>query len=115
MSERVIGQDFSFVPLQTAVFCVQCELISKNSTPRCHACGSKAVLSLSRILGGSMLRQPTAHLITDVELNRLVRDLLYTVPPHESDISEPKVPATFAVLSPSRARNGRSGWLDLAG
>ena len=116
MSEQVIGQDFSFVPLQTAVFCVQCELIGKNSTPRCHACGSKAVLSLSRILGGSMLSQPTAHLITDVELNRLVRDLLYTVPPTECDNSESQVPSTFAVLSPSRhhARSMHSGIREVA-
>jgi GAF domain-containing protein len=111
MPERVIGQDFNFVPLQTAVFCVQCELISKNSTPRCHACGSQAVLSLSRILGGSMLGQPTAHLISDVELNRLVRDLLRSVPARESNFSESHVPATFAVLSPSRhhARSMHSG------
>jgi GAF domain-containing protein len=102
MSERVIGQDINFVPLQTAVFCVQCELISKNSTPRCHACGSQAVLSLARILGGSMLGQPTAHLITDVELNRLVRELLRTVPARGMNVSEPHVPTTFAVLSPSR-------------
>ena len=68
-------------------------------------------LSLSRILGGSMLGQPTAHLITDVELNRLVRDLLHTVPPRESCISESHVPASFAVLSPSRhhARSMHSG------
>lgn len=111
MADRVIGQDFSFVPLQTAVFCVQCELISKNSTPCCHACGSQAVLSLSRILGGSMLGQPTAHLITDVELNRLVRDLLHTVPGRESNFSESHVPTTFAVLSPPRhhARSMHSG------
>jgi GAF domain-containing protein len=102
MSERVIDQDFSFVPLQTAVFCVQCELISKNSTPHCHACGSKALLSLSRVLGGSMQGQPTAHLISDVELNRLVRNLLQTVPARGMNFSEPHVPTTFAMLSPSR-------------
>jgi putative methionine-R-sulfoxide reductase with GAF domain len=58
---------------------VQCELLSENNTPRCLACGSNAVLSLSRILGGS-LRGQTAHLIADAELDRLVRSLLYTVP-----------------------------------
>jgi putative methionine-R-sulfoxide reductase with GAF domain len=51
-------QDVNFVPLQSATFCVQCELISANS-------------------------QQTAHLITDVELNNLVRDLLRTVPDAE--------------------------------
>jgi putative methionine-R-sulfoxide reductase with GAF domain len=76
-------QDVSFVPLQSATFCVQCELISANSKPYCLACGSHALLGLSRVLGGSMGSQQTAHLITDVELNNLVRDLLRTVPDAE--------------------------------
>src|SRR5208283_1743191 len=47
---------------------------------RCLACGSAAVLSLARLLGGSLRGQQTAHLIADAELDRLVRSLLYTVP-----------------------------------
>jgi putative methionine-R-sulfoxide reductase with GAF domain len=73
-------QDVSFVPLQSATFCVQCELISTNSKPYCLACGSHALLGLSRVLGGSLRNQQTAHLITDSELDSLVRDLLRTVP-----------------------------------
>ena len=80
MAEKLTGQDISFLTLQTAVFCVECELISKNTTPYCMACGSRAVLSLSRVLGGSLHGQQTAHLIVDAELDRLVRDLLRTVP-----------------------------------
>lgn len=75
-----IFQDVHFVPLQTATFCVQCELISTNSKTYCLACGSQAVLGLSRVLGGSLRREQTAHLITDSELDSLVRDLLRTVP-----------------------------------
>jgi putative methionine-R-sulfoxide reductase with GAF domain len=73
-------KDINFVPLQSATFCVQCELISTNSTTRCLACGSQALLGLSRVLGGSLRHQQTAHLITDSELDNLVRDLLRTVP-----------------------------------
>jgi putative methionine-R-sulfoxide reductase with GAF domain len=73
-------QDVNFVPLQSATFCVQCELISTNNRPYCLACGSPSLLSLSRVLGGSVRHQQTAHLITDCELNTLVRDLLRTVP-----------------------------------
>ncbi len=76
-------KDVNFVSLQSATFCVQCELISNNSKPYCLACGSHALLGLSRVLGGSMRNQQTAHLITDVELNNLVRDLLRTVPDPE--------------------------------
>jgi GAF domain-containing protein len=76
-------KDVNFVSLQSATFCVQCELISNNSKPYCLACGSHALLGLSRVLGGSMRNHQTAHLITDVQLNNLVRDLLRTVPDPE--------------------------------
>lgn len=72
-------KDVNFVPLQSATFCVQCELISTSSRPSCLACGSPSVLSLSRVFGGSLRQQQTAHLITDSELDSLVRDLLRTV------------------------------------
>ena len=76
-------RDRNFVPLQAATFCAECELISNNSTPYCLACGSRALLSLSRVLGGSLRNQQTAHLITDIELDQLVHDLLRTVPDPE--------------------------------
>ncbi len=83
MGARLPGSQIHFLSLQTAIFCVQCELVSSNSTPACLACGSKAVLSLSRLLGGSLRSRPLARLIQDDELNRIVRDLLYTIPGEE--------------------------------
>ncbi len=80
MQRSLTVADVNFVSLQSAVFCVQCEMLSDNNTARCLACGSAAVLSLSRVLGGSLRGQQTAHLIADAELDRLVRSLLYTVP-----------------------------------
>lgn len=104
MAERLTGQDISFITLPTAVFCVECELISKNNTPHCMACGSAALLSLSRVLGGSLRGQQTAHLIADAELDRLVRVLLRTVSPVAS---ENHIPASFATSfgnpAPSRS------------
>jgi putative methionine-R-sulfoxide reductase with GAF domain len=73
-------KDVHFVPLQSATFCVQCELITTNHRPYCLACGNPSLLSLSRVLGGSLRHQQTAHLITDSELDSLVRDLLRTDP-----------------------------------
>ena len=82
-------KEIDFVLLQSATFCVQCELISTNSRPYCLACGSNSLLSLSRILGGSLRQQQTAHLITDSELDSLVRDLLRTVPdPQTLEVSD---------------------------
>jgi putative methionine-R-sulfoxide reductase with GAF domain len=81
--KTIYGDTFknvNFVPLQSATFCVQCELISTNHRPYCLACGNASLLSLSRVLGGSLRQQQTAHLITDSELDSLVRDLLRTVP-----------------------------------
>jgi len=100
MAEKLTGQDIHFITLPTAVFCVECELISKNNTPYCMACGSRALLSLSRVLGGSLRGLQTAHLIADAELDRLVRELLRTVPPTNS---ENRTPASFATLAPSRS------------
>ncbi len=92
--ESLTGQDIHFLSLQTAVFCVSCEIISKNNTPYCMACGSQAVLSLSRVLGGSLMGQQVAHVIADAELDRLVRDLLRTVP--MSDVAVPSFSGTQA-------------------
>jgi GAF domain-containing protein len=80
MTGSLAAADVNFVTLKLAVFCVECEMLSENNTPRCLACGSRAVLSLSRVLGGSLRGQPTAHLIADAELDRLVRSLLHSVP-----------------------------------
>src|SRR6202521_537195 len=80
MQRSLTAIDVNFLSLQSAIFCVQCELLSENNTPQCLGCGSGAVLSLSRVLGGSLRGQQTANLIADAELDRLGRSVLYTVP-----------------------------------
>jgi len=103
MADRLTGQHIHFLSLQTSVFCVECEVISENNTPYCFACGSRAVLSLSRVLGGSLRGQQTAHLIADAELDRLVRELLRTVPASSMPVIGDRIPASFATLAPSRS------------
>jgi GAF domain-containing protein len=108
MQSSLTATDVNFVSLQSAVFCVQCELLSENNTPRCLACGSGAVLSLSRVLGGSLRGQQTAHLIADAELDRLVRSLLYTVPQSpaaDEDQIEFPAAATFSTRHRMRPRH----------
>ena len=109
MQRSLVADDVNFLCMQSAIFCVQCELISENNTPHCLACGSSAVLSLSRLLGGSLRGQQTAHLIADAELDRLVRSLLYTVPlaagfgrDHNGRISDDRI-------SNDRTGNDRTG------
>lgn len=98
MSDRLSGQHVHFLSLRTAIFCVECELISESNSTRCFSCGSQAVLSLSRILGGSLRGQQSAQVIADANLNRLVHDLLRTV----ASPAENRIPASFAALAPSR-------------
>jgi GAF domain-containing protein len=80
MYRWMTAKDVSFVKLQAAVFCVECELISQNNTLNCLSCGSKALMNLSRLMGGSLLNQSTANLIQDAALDRVVRELLQTIP-----------------------------------
>ena len=80
------------------VFCIGCELISQNNSATCLACGSQALLSLSRVLGGSLRNQQTAHMIADSELDRLVRELIRTVPSPELHTNE----SASSVSSPSQ-------------
>lgn len=95
--------DVSFVSLQSAVFCAECEVISQNNTPYCLACGSQALLSLSRVLGGSLRGQNTARLIADAELDKLVRELISTVP---APVSEPqRAPSGIQARHSYRARS----------
>jgi GAF domain-containing protein len=108
MQRSLTATGVNFVSLQSAVFCVQCELLSENNTPRCLACGSSAMLSLSRLLGGSLRGQQAAHLIEDAELDRLVRSLLYSVPqdPAESQ-AEFSGAAAFSTRHRPRSRHHR--------
>ncbi len=80
MYRWMTARDVNFVPLQAAIFCAECEQISENNTPACLACGSKALLSMSRLMGGSLRHQSTANLIQDAALDRVVRELLQSIP-----------------------------------
>jgi GAF domain-containing protein len=100
-----------FLSLQSAVFCAECELICENSTPYCLACGSKAQMSLSRVLGGSLRGKETAHLIADAELDQLVRNLLRTVP--EPVAFPEKKPAASVALHAGRHHLRTAGVSDL--
>ena len=68
--------DVTFFELRNTVFCVQCELMSYNSGSNCLACGSTALLTLARILGGSLRNQERARLIDDDLIDRAVENIL---------------------------------------
>lgn len=70
------ASDVVFLHLRDTVFCTECELIYYNNSPRCLACGSLAVLSLSRVLGGSLRGEETARLVKPEEINSIVGEVL---------------------------------------
>jgi hypothetical protein len=47
----------STVPLRNAAFCVDCETISNSPHDACTVCGSHSLISLCRMLGGTLRSQ----------------------------------------------------------
>jgi GAF domain-containing protein len=65
-----------FLGLRDTIFCTECELLSASHSSRCFVCGSLAVLSLSRVLGGSLLGRETARLVRDEEIHSVVGEVV---------------------------------------
>jgi hypothetical protein len=53
-NSRKWGLELNSVPLQEAVLCADCEIISNSVGESCEICGSRSLLSLGRVLGGSV-------------------------------------------------------------
>src|SRR5579864_8816463 len=47
--------DAGVLPLWNAVFCLDCEVISRSRGDECPMCKSRSLVSLARMLGGSLL------------------------------------------------------------
>lgn len=68
--------EVTFLRLHNTMFCAECELISYNNSSNCLACGSSALLSLSRVLGGPIQKQERARVIEDDLIHRVVNNIL---------------------------------------
>lgn len=70
-------RELNFVPLQAAVLCADCEVITENHGGYCRICGGRALLSLDRLLGGP-LGEDRATLLDPAaaEVTRLVEELI---------------------------------------
>jgi hypothetical protein len=49
------------LPLLNAAFCLDCEVISSSRGDECPACKSRSLVSLARMLGGSLLAHRAQH------------------------------------------------------
>jgi hypothetical protein len=45
------------IPLQGAVLCSDCEMVSDNAYDKCPVCGSRSLLGLALVLGGTLRSQ----------------------------------------------------------
>ena len=53
--------DAGVLPLLNAVFCLDCEVISASRGDECPACKSRSIVSLARMLAGSLLAHRAQH------------------------------------------------------
>ena len=105
-------QDAGLLPLWNAVFCLDCEVISGSRGDECPACKSRALVSMARILGGSLL----AHRAQDSQerQNRLF-DITIAVElqqVHAKDLST-TVERLTAVIGPQLAQDRASLHIDV--
>lgn len=64
------GTELSSIPLGEAVLCADCEIISNSGGERCEICGSRSLLSLGRVLGGSIEGERAALVEVDPDQRR---------------------------------------------
>src|SRR6516165_8902133 len=70
------------VPLQNAVLCAECDVVSDSPHDICLVCGSRSLFNIARIFGGK-LPQERANLITQDIVEVRSRDVVLTFPkPH---------------------------------
>jgi hypothetical protein len=82
-------KDAGVLPLWNAVFCLDCEVISRSRGDECAACKSHSLVSLARVLGGSLLAHRAQHfqkwesglfdVTITIELQMHAKDLSTTV------------------------------------
>lgn len=53
--------DAGVLPLWNAVFCLDCEVICSSRGDECPACKGRSLVSLARMLGGSLLAHREQH------------------------------------------------------
>jgi len=91
------------LPLSNAVFCLDCEVISNSRSEECSACKSRSVVSLARMLGGSLRTHRSLQ-----EHEGVLFDITMTVEleqMHAKDVSA-TIERITTVIAPKLAREG---------
>ena len=99
--------DAGTLPLWNAVFCLDCEVISSSRGDECPACKSRSLVSLARMLGGSLLAHRAQH---SDEYESALFDITIVVElqqMHAKDLST-TVERLTSVIGPKLARDRAS-------
>lgn len=66
------GRILNAVALQNAVLCAECDVVSDSPHDRCMVCGSRSLVNISRMLGGSLPKARASLIEADtVKPNRV--------------------------------------------
>jgi hypothetical protein len=75
------SQALNAVPLQNAVLCAECDVVSDSPHDVCMVCGSRSIFNIARFFGGELPKQRVALLAHDVvEISRRERVLTFPKP-----------------------------------
>ncbi len=67
------------VPLQNAVLCAECDVVSDSPHDICMVCGSRSLFNIARVFGGKLPKQRTA-LTSEKVVEISSRDLMMAFP-----------------------------------
>jgi len=97
--------DAGVLPLSSAVFCLDCEVISSSRGDECEVCKGRSIVSLDRILGGSLhahkAKQDRGRWFFDITITIELQQL------HAKDLSA-TVERLTSVIGPNLARDRAS-------
>ena len=75
------SRGFNAVPLENAVLCAECDVVSDSPHDVCMVCGSRSLFNIARVFGGKLPKQRATLVIKQV-VERSAREVLPFPKPH---------------------------------
>ena len=96
--------DENVLPLWNSVFCLDCKVISNSRDDECPSCKGRSLVSLARMLGGSLLAHRSLQL---QESERVLFDITITVELQQMNAKDlsTTVERLTSVIGPKLARD----------
>jgi hypothetical protein len=78
-NSQLIPRGLNTVPLQNAVLCAECDVVSDSPHDVCMVCGSRSLFSIARFFGGKLPHQ-RVRLLGQATAEAVPRDLVLIFP-----------------------------------